>query len=156
MEIIIQKTGRLLYLLNRKGKRLLSTQVLRNHTSMILFIMLVCSITILTMFWAWGYPVLKIIIYISATLIILFVILVFVSSWHEAKRLHRNGLVSCFHFKRSNICGIHLPDLGFSDSDREELNLILTTCDLHEMEESEILKRNAKKFCSNLSNPHLF
>lgn len=59
MEIIIQKTGKLLYLLNRKGKRLLSTKVLKNHTSVILFIMLVCLITFLTMFWAWEYPVPK-------------------------------------------------------------------------------------------------
>lgn len=125
MEVIIQKTGRLLYLLNRKGKRILNTRVLRNHTSVILFIMLVCLITFLTMFWAWGYPVLKIIIYTSTTLMMLFIALVFVGSWHEAKRLHRNQLVSCFHFNRSNINGIHLPDLGFSDAERENLNLVL-------------------------------
>jgi hypothetical protein len=84
MEVIIQKTGWLLYLLNRKGKELLSTRVLRNHTSVILFIMLVCFITFLITFWAWGYPVLKIIIYTSTTLMMLFVALIFVGSWHEA------------------------------------------------------------------------
>jgi len=125
MEIIIQKTGRLLYLLNQKGKRIFSTKVLKNHSSMILFIMLVCFITFLTMFWAWGYPVLKIIIYTSTTLMMLFIVLVFVGSWHEAKRLQQNELVSRFSFNRSNINGIHLPDLGFSDSDRESLNLVL-------------------------------
>ncbi|MBN1986527.1 MAG: hypothetical protein JW761_09500, partial [Prolixibacteraceae bacterium] len=115
MEIIIQKTGKLLYLLGRKGKRIFNTKVLRNHTSVILFIMLVCLITFLTMFWAWGYPVFKIIVYTSTAMMILFIVLIVVGSWHEAKRLHLNELVSCFHFKRSNINGIHLPDLGFSD-----------------------------------------
>jgi fatty acid desaturase len=105
MEVIIQKTGWLLYLLNRKGKELLSTRVLRNHTSVILFIMLVCFITFLITFWAWGYPVLKIIIYTSTTLMMLFVALIFVGSWHEAKRLCQNEFISCFHFNRSNING---------------------------------------------------
>lgn len=67
----------------------------------------------------------KIIVYTSSALIILFVVLVFVGSWHEAKRRYRNELVSCFTFNRSNINGIHLQDLGFSDSDRENLNLVL-------------------------------
>ena len=125
MEVIIQKTGRLFYLLNRKGERLLNTRVLRNHTSAILFIMLVCLITFLTMFWALEYPVLKIIEYTSVALIILFVILVFIGSWHEAKRLHQNQLVSRFQFNRTNINRIHLPDLGFSDSDLQNLNLVL-------------------------------
>ena len=125
MEVIIQKTGRLLYLLNRKGKRLLSTKVLKNHTSVILFIMLVCLITFLTMFWAWEYPVLKIIIYTSTTLMMLFIALVFVGSWHEAKRLHRNEVFFNFQFNCSNINGILLPDLGFSETDRENLNLVL-------------------------------
>ncbi len=125
MEVIIQKTGRLLYLLNQKGKRILSANVLRNHTSVILFIMLVCFITFLITFWAWEYPVLKIIIYTSTSLMMLFVVLVFVGSWHEAKRLRQNEFISRFHFNRSNINGIHLPDLGFSDSDRENLNMVL-------------------------------
>lgn len=125
METIIQKTGKLLYLLDRKGKRILNTKVLRNHTSVILFIMVVCLITFLTMFWAWGYPLFKIIVYTSTAIVILFIVLIVVGSWHEAKRLHRNEFVSCFYFKRSNINGIHLPDLGFSETDRENLNLVL-------------------------------
>lgn len=125
METIIQKTGKLLYLLDRKGKRILNTKVLRNHTSVIQFIMLVCLISFLSMFWALGYPVLKIIVYTSTAMMILFIVLIVVGSWHEAKRLHRNELVSRFHFKRSNINGIHLPDLGFSDSDRQNLNTVL-------------------------------
>jgi hypothetical protein len=125
METIIQKTGKLLYLLNRKGKRLLSTRILRNHTSVILFIMLFCFIVLLTMFWGLGYQAFKVIVYMSTVLTALFIALIFIGSWHVAKRLQRNEVISCFHFNRSNINGIHLPDLGFSDSDREELNLIL-------------------------------
>jgi hypothetical protein len=125
MEVIIQKTGRLLYLLKRKGKRLLSTRILRNHTSVILFIMLFCFIVLLTMFWGLGYQASKVIIYTSTVLTALFIALIFIGSWHEAKRLHRSELESSFHFNRSNMNGIQLPDLGFSDSDRVELNLIL-------------------------------
>lgn len=125
MDTIIQKTGKLLYLLNQKWKRLLSTRILRNHSSVILFIMVFCFVVLLTMFWGLGYQVSNVIVYTSTVLTALFIALILIGSWHEAKRLHLNELVSCFYFKRSNINGIHLPDLGFSDSDREELSLIL-------------------------------
>lgn len=77
------------------------------------------------MFWGLGYQASKVIVYMSTVMTALFVALISIGSWHEAKRLHRNELVSSFHFNRSNINGIQLPDLGFSDSDREELNLLL-------------------------------
>ena len=125
METIIQKTGKLLYLLNRNGKRLLSTRVLRNHTSVILFIMLVCFIMLLAMFWGLGYQASKVIVYTSIVLTALFIALIFIGSWHEAKRLSQNELISRFHFNRSNINGIHLSVLGFSESDRGNLNLVL-------------------------------
>ena len=125
METIIQKTGRLLFLLNQKGKRILSTRVLRNHTTVILFIMLVCFIMLLTMFWGLGYHVSKVIVYTSIVLTALFIALVFIGSWHEAKRLRQNELISHFHFNRSNINGTKLQNLGFSNSDSENLNLVL-------------------------------
>ncbi|MCG6191515.1 hypothetical protein [Maribellus maritimus] len=125
METIIQKTGKILYVLNRKGKRLLSTRVLRNHTSVILFIMLVCLVTFLTIFWGLGYRASRVIVYTSAALTALFVALIFIGSWHEARRLRQNEIISCFLFKRGNINGIQLQDLGFSDSDCGNLNLIL-------------------------------
>ena len=125
METIIQKTGQLLYLLNRKVKRLFSTRILRNHTTVIVFVMLVCLIVLLTMFWGLGYRASKVIVYTSTVLTALFIALIFIGSWHEAKRLCQNGLISCFHFNRGNINGIQLPDLGFPESDRENLNLVL-------------------------------
>ena len=125
MEAIIQKTGRLLYLLNRKGYRFLSTRVLRTQTSVILFIMLVCFITFLIIFWAWGYTGYKVVLFTLIASIIQFIVLVFVGSWHEAERLQQNNSISFFHFIRSNLNGINLPDLGFSEPDHENLNLLL-------------------------------
>ena len=125
MEAIIQKTGKLLYLLNRKGYRFLNTRILRNQTSVIVSIMLVYISTFLTMFWALEYPVYKVIIFTSIVLVMQFLILVFVGSRHEAKRLHRNNSISFFHFIRSNLNGINLPDLGFRELDRGNLNLAL-------------------------------
>ena len=125
MEAIIQKTGKLLYLLNRKGYRFLSTRILKNQTSVIISIMLVCLSNFLVMFWEWGYPVYKVIIFTSIALIMQFVILVIVGSRHEAKRLQQNNSISFFHFNRSNLNGINLPDLGYSESDLENLNLVL-------------------------------
>ncbi|HPF51923.1 MAG TPA: hypothetical protein PK335_10140 [Draconibacterium sp.] len=125
MEAIIQKTGKLLYLLNRKGYRFLNTRILKNQTSVIISIMLVCLSTFLIMFWALGYRVYKVIIFTSIALIMQFVILVFVGSRREAKRLHQNNSISFFHFIRSNLNGINLPDLGFSEPDLENLNLLL-------------------------------
>jgi len=125
MEAIIQKTGKLLYLLNRKGYRFLSTRILRNQKSVIISIMLVCLSTFFIMFWAWGYPVYKVIIFTSITLIMQFVILVFVGSRHEAKRIQQNNSISFFHFIRSNLNGINLSDLGFRETDSENLNLVL-------------------------------
>ena len=125
MEAIIQKTGKLLYLLNRKGYRFLNARILKNQTSVIISIMLVCLVTFLIMFWTWKYPFRRVIIFTSIALIMQFVILVFVGSRHEAKRIQQNNSISFFHFIRSNLNGINLSDLGFSESDRENLNLVL-------------------------------
>jgi len=125
METIIQKTGQLLFYFNLKGRRLLHKQIFRSHTSLVVSILLISLIILFTVFLIFRLPVLKIILYTLAVLMILFIVLVFVGSWHEAKRLQQNELVSRFSFNRSNINGIHLPDLGFSDADRENLNLVL-------------------------------
>ena len=39
--------------------------------------------------------------------------------------MQANELNSCFHFTRSNMNGIVISELGFSESDRENLNLVL-------------------------------
>jgi hypothetical protein len=51
--------------------------------------------------------------------------LVIVGAQHEARRLQKNELNSCFQFARSNMNGIRISELGFSEPDRENLNLVL-------------------------------
>jgi hypothetical protein len=51
--------------------------------------------------------------------------LVIIGAQHEAKRLQKNELNSCFQFTRSNMNGIQISDFGFSETDRENLNLVL-------------------------------
>lgn len=126
METIIQRTGLLLFRLNLKGRRLFCTKILRSHTSVIVFVMLVCSSVLLVMFLGLGYSLAKVIVYTIAVQVTLFVVLLFIGSWHEAKRLQQNELISYFHFNRSNLYGIELSNLGFSDPDRENLNLVLS------------------------------
>lgn len=126
METIIQRTGQLLFRLNLKGRRLFCTKILRSHTSVIVFVMLVCSVVLLLMFGGFGYSLAKVISYTATVQAALFMILLFIGSWHEAKRLQQNQLISYFQFNRSNLYGIELSDLGFSDPDRENLNLVLS------------------------------
>lgn len=126
METIIQRTGQLLYHLNLKGRKLLCTKILRSHTSVITFVMLVCSAVLLLMFLGLGYLLAKAIIYTAVVQAALFMILLFIGSWHEVKRLQQNELISYFNFNRSNLYGMRLTDLGFSDPDRENLNLVLS------------------------------
>lgn len=126
METIIQKTGQILYRVNLKGRKLLCTRILRSHTSVIVFVMLVCSAVLLLMFGGLGYSLAKAIIYTAVVQTALFMILLFIGSWHEAKRLQQNQLPSYFQFNRSNLYGIELSNLGFSDPDRENLNLVLS------------------------------
>jgi hypothetical protein len=44
---------------------------------------------------------------------------------NEARRLRKNGLFSSVQFTRSNLNGISLSDIGFSEPDYENLNLVL-------------------------------
>jgi hypothetical protein len=67
----------------------------------------------------------KIILYSTITIIGLFLALLFIGSLNEARRLKRNGLFSHFQFNRSNLNGIALSDIGFSEPDYENLHLIL-------------------------------
>jgi len=125
METIIRKSGVLLFLLNQKLRRLLHVQILRNHNTTILFILLVCFTTLLIGFWGMGFSATNIFIYSTITIIALFLALLFIGSFNEARRLKRDGLFTNFQFNRSNLNGISLADLGFLQNDNENLNLIL-------------------------------
>nr|WP_319511415.1 hypothetical protein [uncultured Draconibacterium sp.] len=52
-------------------------------------------------------------------------ILLIIGSLHEARRLSKQISSGCFQFTRSNLNGINLQDLGFSEKDRENINLVL-------------------------------
>jgi hypothetical protein len=125
METIIRKSGLLMFLLNQKLRRLFHMRILRNHNSTVLFILLVCFTTLLIGFWGMGFSATKILIYSTITIIGLFLALLFIGSMNEARRLKRNGLFSYFQFSRSNMNGISLSDIGFSEPDYENLNLVL-------------------------------
>lgn len=72
-----------------------------------------------------GFSATKIFIYSTITIIVLFLALIFIGSLNEARRLKRNGLLSIFQFNRSNLNGISLFEIGFSQPDYENLNLVL-------------------------------
>jgi hypothetical protein len=76
-------------------------------------------------FWGMGFSATKIFNYSTITIIGLFLVLLFIGSINEARRLKKNGLSSYFQFNRSNLNGISLADLGFSLADSENLNLVL-------------------------------
>ena len=125
METIIQKTGQLLFYFNLRGRRLLYKQIFRNHTSMVVSILLFSMIVLLIVFLIFGLPIVKILIYTSIVIFCLFLVLLLVGSIHEAKRLEKASLHPSFQFNRSNLNGISLSRLGFSESERENLNLVL-------------------------------
>ncbi len=125
METIIRKSGLLIFLLNQKLRRLFHVRILRNHNSIVLFILLVCLTALLIGFWGMGFSINKIILYSTITIIALILALLFIGSLNEARRLKKNGLSSYFHFNRSNLNEISLADLGFSLTDSENINLVL-------------------------------
>jgi hypothetical protein len=125
MDTIIQKTGQIFYILNLKIRKYFYTKILRNHTSVVLFILIFCLIAVLIGFFGLGYSIHCTIVYSLVFTFLLFLVLLFIGSYAEAKRLQMNELNSWFLFCHSNLNGISINDLGFSESDRENFNLIL-------------------------------
>ena len=125
MDALIRKAGRILYLLDLRIRKLLYYRILRNHTSMIVSIWIFLTVIFLTVLWGLGYPAEKAIMYSIGLSVVFFIMLVLMGAYYEAKRLQANELNSCFHFTRSNMNGILISDLGFSEADRENLNLVL-------------------------------
>jgi hypothetical protein len=112
-------------MLNLKVRKYFYAKILRNHTSVVLFILIFCLIAVLIGFFGLGYSIQSTIKYSLSFISILFLVLLFIGSYSEAKRLQLNELNSCFLFCRSNLNGISINDLGFSKSERENFNLIL-------------------------------
>jgi len=125
METIIQKTGQLLFYFNLRGRRLLCRQIFQNHTSVVASILVFVGFVLLMVFLSFGLPIVKNLAYTAIAVFILFLVLMLVGSLKEAKRLERTSLSSFFRFKRKNLNGIVLTSIGFSESERENLNLVL-------------------------------
>ncbi len=125
MDALIRKAGQILYLLDLRIRKLLYYRILRNHTSMIISIWIFLTVISLTVLWGLGYPDEKAIMYSIGLSVVFFILLVLMGAYYEAKRLQANELNSCFHFTRSNMNGILISDLGFSETDHENLNLVL-------------------------------
>ena len=125
MDALIRKAGQILYLLDLRIRKLLYYRILRNHTSMIVSIWIFLTVIFLTVLWGLGYSAEKAVMYSLGLSVVFFIMLVLMGAYYEAKRLQANELNSCFHFTRSNMNGILISDLGFSETDRENLNLVL-------------------------------
>jgi len=125
MEALIRKTGQFLYLLKLRVRRLFYYRIFRNHTSVIVSLLVFFLLIALAVFFGFGFDVQRVVIYSAGTVLVLFTLLIIIGADHEAKRLQANELNACFHFTRSNTNGILISDLGFSETDRENLNLLL-------------------------------
>ncbi|WP_340112974.1 hypothetical protein [Maribellus mangrovi] len=72
-----------------------------------------------------GFSFIHVILYSAISLTILFLTLLFIGSLNEARRLSKQVPSGCFQFVKNNLNGIHIPDLGFVETDRENINLVL-------------------------------
>ena len=125
METIIKKSGLLIFRFNRKLRWIFNIRILRNHNTTVFFILLFCFTILLFGFWGMGFSVNHVILYSAISITGLFLILLFIGSLHEARRLSKQVPSSRLQFTRSNLNGIVLPSLGFSEHDRENINLVL-------------------------------
>ena len=125
MDKIIQSAGRLLYRFDIKLRRIFHSQILRNHTSVISFILLICFTVIITVVWILGFSTPIIIILSSSIIFGMFLLLLLIGSWKEAKKLKQEQLSYVLQFNRSNLNGILLSELGFSENNREDLCMVL-------------------------------
>jgi len=125
MDALIRKTGQILYLLKLRIRKLFYYRIFRNHTSIILFNLAFFLVITLIASLGLGYSSEKAIIYSIGLTLGLFILLILVGAYQESKRLQGNEPNSCFHFTRSNLNGVPFSELGFSESDRENLNMIL-------------------------------
>jgi len=125
METIIKKSGLIFFRLNQKLKWIFNIRILRNHNTTILFILFVCFSVVFLSFLGIGLSFSHIITYTFVTTAVLFLNLILIGSLNEARKLSKQAPSNCFQFSRNNLNGVRLSDLGFTERDRENLNLIL-------------------------------
>ncbi|MCT4588827.1 MAG: hypothetical protein N4A71_13440 [Carboxylicivirga sp.] len=125
MDKIIQITARILFRTDIKIRRVFYSRIMRNNTSLILFILSIYCVYILTLGLVLDFS-LQVVIILSASFILaLFLLLFLVASLREARRLKREQLSNTLQFKRSNLNGTSLDELGFSEIQREDLIMVL-------------------------------
>ena len=142
METIIKKSGMLIFRFNRKLRWIFNIRILRNHNTTILFILLVCFLILLFGFWGVGFSINHVILYSTIAIIVLFLILLILGSLNEAQRLSNQAPYNCFQFHRSNLNGIHLQGLGFTEQDRENINLVLNGLEIKSKIDFKLISDN--------------
>ena len=125
METIIKKSGLIFFRLNQKLKWIFNIRILRNHNTTILFILFVCFSVVFLSFLGIGFSFSHTITYSLVSTAVLFLNLILIGSLNEARKLSKQASSNCFQFSRNNSNGVRLPDLGFIERDRENLNLVL-------------------------------
>ena len=125
MDAIIHRVGKVIYLLNLRIRRLLYHRIFRSNASIFLFILTFVFVVVSVGLLSFGYPILRALIYSVVLTLVLFILLLSIGAFSVAKRLQENEPNSCFHFTRSNMNGVPISNLGFIESDRDDLNLVL-------------------------------
>ncbi|WP_159519773.1 hypothetical protein [Sunxiuqinia indica] len=125
MDAIIYKAARIVYFLNIRIKRFFHRRIFHSQTSMFVFILaFTFSVGLIGLSGA-GFSIQKATVSSAVLTLALFFILFSIGVFKESKRMQENELCSFFHFSRSNMNGIKLQQLGFLESDRDKLNLLL-------------------------------
>lgn len=125
MERIILKTGHIIFTLNHRGRRFLLKYLLCNNTRVIFVLVGFISILLWMVFLSLGFPIEKTALISFVLSFCFYTVLILISAVHAARKLQGNNIYSKFYFKRSNLNTIEINNLGFSESDRENLNLVL-------------------------------
>lgn len=127
MDTIISRVGKAFYLLNLRIRKLFYYRIFRNHASIFLFILTFVFVVVLVGLLGSGYSILRALTYSVVLTLILFIFLLSIGVFTEVKRLRGNEPNSSFHFIRSNMNGLRIENMGFIESDRDNLNLVLNS-----------------------------
>ena len=125
MEVIIRALGRLFFLVNISIKRLLYFQILKDHTSIVSFILLSSFIISFTSYLITGFSFYESFLYSAIIEIGLFIVLLVIGASYEAQRLKKSQSGYSYRFVRSNLNGVALSEVGFSEKDNNNLTLVL-------------------------------
>lgn len=114
-----------MYLLGKRTRRLFYYRIFRNQRSIILFEAAFCLAIALIALLGFGFPIQRAMIYAISLTFAVHIRLILIGANQKAKRLAQKEVNSCFHFNRSNMNGVPISELGFSEPDHDNLNLLL-------------------------------